>query len=330
MNATRALLLAVIGATALAAGIWAGSRSRSTPPAAAPTNAVVLPSPREVADFVLADQDGAPFTRENLKGRWSLLFAGFTHCPDVCPTTLGVMKAVGQRLPADAAALQMIFLSVDPERNTPETLKRYVGYFSPTLLGITGESVQLDRLTASLGLAYMKVPGTSATDYSVDHSAALALINPDAQVTAYFQPPHLAETLAADLARLIGTAPACAGLEVRDAWIREAPPGAGMTAGYAQLLNRGSATLRIDGATSGFFGDASLHRTTLVNGSYVMEPVPVLEIPAGASVLLAPNGLHLMLMQPSRPLRAGERVPVSFSCGQNRTGIDFTVRADIP
>lgn len=148
------------------------------------------------------DQEGQPFTPANLQGHWTLLFAGFTHCPDVCPTTLGLMKALGQRLqPAPA----MVFLSVDPERDTPERLRQYVAYFGPDIEGVTGPHEQLERLAASLGIAYVKAPGARGEDYTVDHSAALVLLDPQGRVAGYFTPPHKADTLAADLARVLGS-----------------------------------------------------------------------------------------------------------------------------
>lgn len=327
VNASRTVLFLAVGLVALGIGLWAGSRTGTQAPAA-PVSAIVLPTPRALGAFQLADQDGAPFTPERLQGHWSLLFAGFTHCPDVCPTTLGVMKAVEQKLAAARLApVQMIFLSVDPERDTSEALQRYVRSFSPTLVGTSGPKAELDKLTAALGLAYLKVEGAKPGEYSVDHSAALVLIDPQGRAAAYFQPPHRADTLASDLAKIIGPVAACPGLEVEAAWIREPAPGMDMTAGYGVLHNRGNAALTVDAAVSPAFGDASLHRSVLENGGYSMTPVPSLEIPAGGSAVLEPQGLHLMLMEPKQPLRAGDQVPVSFRCGREQTDATFTVRA---
>lgn len=147
------------------------------------------------------DQDGQPYGNAQLTGGWTLLFAGFTHCPDVCPTTLGIMKQVEARLPAPG--VQLVFLSVDPARDTPEILHRYVRHFSGTMRGVTGSNEQLDALCASLGLAYVKVPGASDDAYTMDHSAALVLIDPLGRVAGYFSPPHRADALAADLAAVL-------------------------------------------------------------------------------------------------------------------------------
>jgi len=201
LNIRKALPLALAALAALAGGVWTASHWYAPRPPELQSG-ILLPSPRPIAPFALLDQDGQPFGPEQLKGRWTLLFAGFTHCPDVCPTTLGLMKALAQRLqPAPA----MLFLSVDPERDTPQRLREYVGYFGPGIRGVTGPREQLEALCASLGIAFVKVPGATEADYTMDHSAALVLITPEGRVAGYFTPPHKADTLAADLARILGS-----------------------------------------------------------------------------------------------------------------------------
>ena len=133
--------------------------------------------------------------------------------------------------------------------------------------------------------------------------------------------------LAAVLAAAPLAAGACPGLEAKDAWIREAPPGAMMLAGYAALRNAGHHPLTIDGASSKAFGDVSLHRTTVEDGVAGMTAVPALTLEPGARQLLAPGGYHLMLMQPNRPLAAGDRVKVRLSCGIKSREFVFTVKA---
>ena len=114
------------------------------------------------------------------------------------------MKAVNQRLGAQAPA--MVFLSVDPERDTPAVLKPYVEYFGANITGVTGTRESLDRLCESLGIAYVKIPGATDADYTVDHSAALVLIDPQGRVAGYFTPPLKVDTLAADLTEIVRSA----------------------------------------------------------------------------------------------------------------------------
>ena len=120
---------------------------------------------------------------------------------------------------------------------------------------------------------------------------------------------------------------ACPGLEVKDAWIREAPPAAMMLAGYALLQNTGNQALTVDGASSKSFADVSLHRTTMDNGMSGMVPVPALKLAPGASQVLAPGGYHLMLMKPARALAAGDKVRIRLSCGSASREFTFTVKA---
>jgi protein SCO1/2 len=198
----RTIGIAVAALVAAGLGAWASSVWRQ---AAAPTvkSGVLLQQPRPLAEFSLVDQDGRPFTRASLQGGWTLLFAGYTHCPDICPTTLALMKALEQKLAADGRAVRMVFLSVDPARDTPQRLKEYVRAFSPNIEGVSGPTGQLDVLCRSLGLAYTKVPETGAADYSMDHSAALTLLNPRGEIAGYFQPPLQLDALAADLATVV-------------------------------------------------------------------------------------------------------------------------------
>lgn len=163
----------------------------------------LLPAPRELPDFTLTDQDGKAFTRDSFKGHWSLVFPGFTHCPDVCPTTLAFLKALHADLARQQRPLQVTFVSVDPERDRPEQLANYVRYFHPTFTGITAAEPELSKFAQGLLITYVKVPGAKAEAYSMDHSAALVLINPQGQLAGFFTPPFQLEAMSADLVALI-------------------------------------------------------------------------------------------------------------------------------
>lgn len=204
MNARRAVWTALVAGLALVAGAWVASQWRAAAPRPAVQSGTLLDAPRPIAAFSLSDHDGQPYGNDRLRGHWSVLFAGFTHCPDVCPTTLGVMKAVAQRLGPQAPA--MVFLSVDPERDTPAVLKPYVQHFGAGVTGVTGARDSLDRLCESLGIAYVKIPGATDADYTIDHSAALVLIDPQGRIAGYFTPPLKVDTLAADLSEIMRSA----------------------------------------------------------------------------------------------------------------------------
>lgn len=164
----------------------------------------LLQQPRPIADFTLQGIDGQPFTRRSFEGHWSLVFTGFTHCPDVCPNTLALLKALTAKLEAASVPLQIVFISIDPERDKPENLATYVRYFDSDFIAATGPNAELDKLARSIGFVYAKVPGTTPESYTMDHSSALILINPQGQVAGYFSPPLNVETLAADFSSIIG------------------------------------------------------------------------------------------------------------------------------
>lgn len=201
----RAVTLGVVAAVAATAGLVVASYilKPGQVQGVAVTSGTLLPQPRPIPDFQLSGANGQPFTRAAFEGQWSLIFVGFTHCPDICPNTLGLLKTVRRQLDAQGKPLQVVFLSVDPERDTPEVLARYVSHFDPAFIGATGEKEQLDRLGAATGFVYMKSPGATPGSYNVDHSSALILVNPQAEVAGYFTAPLKIDALSADLAKLI-------------------------------------------------------------------------------------------------------------------------------
>lgn len=187
---------AILLAVAVGTGIALVERASEPPTLSAGT---ALPEARELPAFALEDQAGQPFDRKRLEGRWSLLFTGFTHCPDVCPTTVALMADLKRRVARED--VQFVFVSVDPERDTPEVVARYLAHFDPALVGATGARAEMERLTAGLGLGQVRNPG-GGDEYTVDHSTAFVLIDPDARLAGYFSAPHDRDALAADLSRL--------------------------------------------------------------------------------------------------------------------------------
>lgn len=158
-------------------------------------------SPRPVAEFQLTDQTGAAFSREDLLGQWTVLFSGFTHCPDVCPLTLSKIRNAEDRLEPPVHH-QVVFVSVDSERDTPESLREYLGFFDPDWVGLSGTGAELAPLLDSLELAYVRVPLGTEGDYTMDHTTAVVLIDPKGRLVGYWKAPLDEQELAADLATL--------------------------------------------------------------------------------------------------------------------------------
>jgi len=190
--------IVILAAVAIGAGVALQERAAAPPALQAGT---ALPEPRPIADFALTDQHGQPFSHEDLRGHWTLLFTGFTNCPDVCPLTIASMADLRRRLARND--LRFLFVSVDPGRDTHEVIRRYLAHFDPELLGATGARADVEKFTAGLGLAQVVNPGVG-DEYTVDHSTALVLIDPEARLAGYFSAPHATDALAADLGNLPG------------------------------------------------------------------------------------------------------------------------------
>ncbi len=203
------LLWLVVGLS-LGALLWIGYQHWQSPPSdrGAPPlqHGTWLPQPQALPDFQLQDHHGAAFTPQRLQGHWTYVFFGYTHCPDVCPTTMGVLSSMSKKLAQrGVAAPQVVFVSIDPQRDTVEQLNRFVPYFSPDFIGVTGDEAGIDTLTRALGIVHARSgpAADSAAGYLMDHSAALLLFNPDGHYNAVFSAPPDAAQLADDYARIL-------------------------------------------------------------------------------------------------------------------------------
>ena len=172
----------------LEAGLWFGDQARALP------------------EFELVDHNNQPLTRSSLEGKWNLMFFGYTHCPDICPASLQTMSDMVAAIedPDVLNAVQVYFVSVDPERDKPEILAAYVTYFNASFIGATATLEKLTPLTRSLGIAHdIRNQGEADTGYDVDHSSAIVLINPQAEFAGLFGAPHDALAMARDLTRIV-------------------------------------------------------------------------------------------------------------------------------
>ena len=153
--------------------------------------------PKEAFDFNLINQDAQPVQLHQLRGKAVLFLFGFTHCPNVCPASLTNLAAVYQKLePGQRKQVQIMFLSVDGQRDTPAVLKNYVPWFDPSIIGLSGSKEAIDRTVQEYGGSYEIVPGSSKdpNDYGVNHSAYIYLINPSGQLELLYDNEKLADT----------------------------------------------------------------------------------------------------------------------------------------
>lgn len=183
--------LPVIGVAVLAllAGIWFYVQGPGTARQPIAVPGMLWPNPKPLTAFQLNDQHGQPFGLEQLKGHWSFLFFGYTHCPDVCPTTLSVLGRVSALQQAHDD-IQYVFVSVDPERDTPQHLTEYLAYFNPAFVGLTGSEAYLQSLTRQLGIVYFTGDKGADGQYEVDHTASVLLVDPGARLVGVFSAPH--------------------------------------------------------------------------------------------------------------------------------------------
>lgn len=152
--------------------------------------AVLLNTPRIFSDFELRDHRDQPFTAEQLRGQWSILFFAFSHCPDICPTTLSTLNDMYSKLSVnEQAKLQIVMVSLDAERDSVEKLADYVPYFNADFIGVTGNQHFVRRMAGELNIAYNRVP-LEGDNYTIDHSTQLLLINPKGDYHAFFKAPH--------------------------------------------------------------------------------------------------------------------------------------------
>lgn len=194
----KTLLAPTVIALAIACGLALSRMEPATRQAAA---LEWLDTPRPVADFHLASHKGA-FTDVALRGRWQLLALGFTHCPDLCPATLSELAALRSALPG--ITLRIVFVSVDPARDTPQQLAQYVRFFGEDILGLTGSDKELRRLAHSLGMDFRREGDAKVP--VVSHSPTIALIDPDGVMRARLRPGFDVQQAARDIAARIEAA----------------------------------------------------------------------------------------------------------------------------
>ncbi len=175
---------------------------------------IFYPTPRPLPDFSLSQSDGTRLIPGELRGHWTLVFLGFTSCPDVCPTTLSELALAQKQWESIPESLRprVVFVSVDPERDTPARLGEYAHAFHKDTLAATADVPSLERFATPLGLVFQKAPGKNfdknPDDYSMDHSASIAVLDPEGRLAGLMRPPFDPKLIASDLTKLTGkTAP---------------------------------------------------------------------------------------------------------------------------
>lgn len=199
----RALIIALVAVAALLAGliIARGLLEESVELQAAS----IYPEARTLAPFEFEDAKGSAFTEDNLQGRLSLLFFGFTNCPDICPDTLGMLARSMDKLETMRidSMPQVVFVSVDPQRDAGNTMQDYVDYFDDRFRAVTGDDEALAALTGQVGAMFVRHSPDESGYYAVDHSGMIVIVDPQGRMIGRFPPASDADAIAADLFALI-------------------------------------------------------------------------------------------------------------------------------
>ncbi|MNY07122.1 hypothetical protein D3C86_1399100 [compost metagenome] len=194
MTRTQKTVFILVALVALILGLTVNKvlsgKDQGDPTALIDAGIILLPQSRNLPDVTLTNQDGQPVAINELKGKWSLLFFGYTFCPDICPTTLAQLRQIKSELPPEAVdKLQIVLVSVDPHRDTPQQLKQYLGYFDPQFVGLTPKSTdELQKVSNAVSIPFIPAD-TNKPNYTVDHSGNLAVIGPDGTQRGFIRAP---------------------------------------------------------------------------------------------------------------------------------------------
>jgi protein SCO1 len=209
------LLIASAAVLAMSAGFWLSTVQQSHEDEEviaarknfSPIQGTILSPARKIAVPALVKDNGEMLRIDDLSGQWHLLFFGYTHCPDICPTTMGVLAQAKKTAKTnDQEFPGVVFISVDPERDKVETLGQYVRYFDKDFIGVTGDPALVKALALQMSVVYLKMPaadGSADDDYLVDHSSALLLLDPQGRLKAFLNPPHDPSTILHDVQTVI-------------------------------------------------------------------------------------------------------------------------------
>ena len=207
MTRTHKTVLILVAVVALVLGLTVGkvlnAPQQQDPAALLDAGIVLLPQSRALPALSLLDEQGEAQALDRLTGRWTLLFFGYTFCPDICPTTLAELRQLRGRLPAELLErYQVTMVSVDPQRDTPEQLRQYLGFYNAGYHGLTGELADIQKLAAAVSIPF--IPGDTRQErYTVDHSGNLAIIGPDGRQRGFICAPLNVDKLAAQLPALL-------------------------------------------------------------------------------------------------------------------------------
>ncbi len=292
---------------------------------------MVLPRPIEKPDFILNDTDGKPFDfRAETDGYLTLLFFGYTYCPDVCPVHMASLAAVLDGMPVQVRnRIKVVFVSVDPERDTPERIREWLNAFDRRFIGLRGTSEEVEAIMRSLQLptAVLEEPDEKGR-YLVGHPSQVIAFEPDGPARVIYPFGTRQADWAYDLPRLVGAA---AALHTFDAYVAE-PATPDRTALYISIENDGTVDDELIAVSVELAGRTEIHRTVQRGGLMRMEPVTGVRIPAGGRTRLIPGGYHIMLLDLKSAPKAGDTIEAELTfrrAGRRRIQAEVRTYAEL-
>ncbi|KTC98958.1 SCO1/SenC family transporter protein [Legionella geestiana] len=204
----RVVLVLLMCVAGILATFYVSQMSKKKPLDSSQLYGTLLSNPRDINAFELSGTDGTPFNNASLKGRWTLLFFGFTQCGHICPTTMAELGTMYRELEKQGVTPlpRVVMISIDPARDSLKTLKHYTRAFNPHFEGARGEESAVSALAREMGIAWEAVqPRPGAQGYDIQHSGTIMLVNPNGQLQAFFTPPLVAANLAKDYALIVAS-----------------------------------------------------------------------------------------------------------------------------
>jgi protein SCO1/2 len=298
-------------------GSAATSARISTYPSGVPFGfqGVYMPQPQAKPGFTLTDTSGLPFDfQRETAGAVTLLYFGYTHCPDICPGHMATIAGALEKLPGTVASqVRVVFVTTDPERDRPSVIRRWLGTFDPSFVGLTGTPDQIVAAQMAAGVPVARREG-EGEDYGVSHAAYVIAYTPDGLAHVLYPFGMRQSNWVHDLPILVELGspggPWSAderGLVVSGA-VMPTPARKDLGAVYLTVENTGGADDALIGATAPIGATVELHVTEQHGGTATMRRVDELPVPAGGELRLAPGGAHLMVMGLPERLRPGDRL----------------------
>jgi protein SCO1/2 len=337
----RFFLILGVGLLAIDGAVF-GLMMRRAPEAHPPQGNIVSSGTAAIGGpFALVTADGKSVTDQTYRGKWMVIYFGYTACPDACPTALTNMSIALQKLRGEAGPIRPLFITVDPTRDTAAVLRDYLTSFDPRIVGLTGSEAQTEAVAKAYRV-YVKSQKSEGADYPVDHSSYMYLMDLTGKFVDVIEGDDISRStgrlvaevdtgtlgvqgkrymsyLIAALMVVLGSSaaagaelPAAGGVAVEHSWARASPKGAPNGVAYVTIVNKGAEADRLVGASSPVAENIQFHEERTEAGISKMRQLDAIDVPPGATVTLKPSSVHLMLRL-AQPLKEGETFPLTLT-----------------